>query len=63
MKDPEASGILEVNSIHYNPDTQIPGCGSVYNVGLNNNGSVPLTNIDINDTFQNSLILPTENHQ
>ena len=56
LKDPEASGNFgKTNSIHYNPDTQIPGCGSVYNVGLNNNGSVPLTNIEINDTFPNQL--------
>ena len=56
LKDPEAKGNFgKINSIHFNPDTQIPGCGSVYNVGLNNNGSVPLTAIEINDTFPKQL--------
>ncbi len=56
LKDPEASGNFgKTNPIHYSPDTQIPGCSSNYNIGLNNNGSVPLTNIDINDSFPKQL--------
>ncbi len=56
LQDPTASGnFVKTNNIHSNPNTQIPGCGSSYNVGLMNNGSVPLTNININDTFPKQL--------
>ena len=56
LKDPEASGNFgKTNAIHNTPDNQIPGCGSNYNVGLNNNGSVPLANINITDTFPPQL--------
>ncbi len=56
LADPTASGnFAKINSIHWNPDTQIPGCSSSYNIGLNNNGSVPLTNININDTFPKQI--------
>ena len=50
--DPTPGGnFLKLNNIHYNPDTQIPGCGSSYVVGLTNSGAMPQTNIVISDTF------------
>lgn len=56
LQDPGASGnFVKFNNIHYSPGSQVPGCNSSYNIGLNNNGSVPLTNINVNDTFPNQL--------
>ena len=56
LQDPSASGnFSKINSIHWNPTTQVPGCASSYNVGLTNNGSVPLSNIIISDTFPKQL--------
>lgn len=56
LVDPSASGnFAKTNNIHYTPNNQIPGCTSSYNVGLTNNGAVPLTAINISDTFPKQL--------
>lgn len=56
LTDPQASGNFgKTNNIHYTPDNQIPGCTSSYNVGLTNNGAIPMTLIELNDTFPKQL--------